>query len=83
MTQRLEITGGAGHEETAAIAAVIAALVEDEANALANPAQSPRQSSWVLAWRPRDVPAPLPSHTYDAHPWAEIESGGSGDDSVN
>ena len=68
---RFEITGGAGREETAAIAAVIAALLEDEANALATPPQAPRQSSWVLAWRPREIPAPLPSHTYDARPWAE------------
>lgn len=74
MNPRFEISGRAGHEETAAVAAVIAALLEEEANALAIPAQAPRQSSWVLAWRPRDVPAPLPSHTYDARPWAELES---------
>ena len=74
MTPRFEIRGRAGHEETAAVAAVIAALLEEEANALATPAQVPRQSSWVLAWRPRDVPAPLPSHTYDARPWADVES---------
>jgi hypothetical protein len=74
MNPRFEIKGRAGHEETAAVAAVIAALLEEEANALATPAQAPRQSSWVLAWRPRDVPTPLPSHSYDARPWAEIES---------
>lgn len=74
MNPRFEIKGRAGHEETAAVAAVIAALIEEEVNALATPAQAPRQSSWVLAWRPRDVPAPLPSHSYDARPWAEIES---------
>jgi hypothetical protein len=74
MSQRFEIKGRAGHEETAAVASVIAALLEEEANALATPAQVPRQSPWVLAWRPRDVPAPLPSHSYDARPWAEIES---------
>lgn len=80
MTPRFEIEGRAGHEETAAVAAVIAALLEDEATALATPARVPRQSSWVLAWRPRDVPAPLPSHTYDARPWAEIESAASEED---
>ena len=76
---RFEISGRAGHEETAAIAAVIAALLEEEANALATPPQAPRQSSWVLAWRPRDIPAPLPSHIYEARPWAEIESAENGD----
>jgi hypothetical protein len=72
---RFEVSGRPSHEETAAIAAVINAIVEDEANALATPVQAPRQSSWVLAWRPRDVPAPLPSHTYDAQPWADVEPG--------
>ena len=80
MTSRFEIKGRAGHEETAAVAAVIAALLEEEANALATPAQAPRQSPWVLAWRPRDVPTPLPSHSYDARPWAEIESTNSQED---
>lgn len=73
MTSRFEVVGGAGHQETAAIAAAIAALVEEEMTALATPTQVPRQSSWVLAWRPRDIPAPLPSHTFDAGPWADVE----------
>ena len=72
---KFKVSGGAGPEETAAIAAVINAITEEEANALAKPRQTPRQSSWVLAWRPRDVPAPLPSHTYDAQPWADVEPG--------
>lgn len=67
------IQGGAGPEETAAIMAVIAQLNEDEAAADALPAQRPRQSAWVLAWRPRQTTPPLPSHTYDAMPWAEVE----------
>lgn len=79
-TPRFEISGRARHEETAAIAAVIAALLEDEADALATPPQAPRQSSWVLAWRPRDIPAPLPSHTFDARPWADIETAEHGED---
>lgn len=80
MIPKFEIKGRAGHEETAAVAAVIAALLEEEATALATPAQSPRQSSWVLAWRPRDVPTPLPSHSYDARPWAEIDPSDSSED---
>jgi hypothetical protein len=74
MKPRFEIEGRAGAEEAGAVAAVIAALVEEEAAAKALPPRAPRQSSWVLAWRPRDVPAPLPSHNFDARPWAEIES---------
>jgi hypothetical protein len=66
---------GAGDEETAAIAAVINAIFVEESAALATPAQAPRQSSWVLAWRPRDVPAPLPSHTYDVQQWTDGEPG--------
>jgi hypothetical protein len=81
MKPRFEISGRAGYEETAAVAAVIAALMEEEARALATPPRAPRQSSWVLAWRPRDVPAPLPSHTYDSRSWAELESAETGEDS--
>jgi hypothetical protein len=73
MNPRFEVEGRAGAEETAAIAAVIAALTEDEAAAMASPPRAPRQSSWVMAWRPRDVPTPLPSHSFDARPWAEID----------
>ena len=80
MIPTFEIKGRPGHEETAAVAAVIAALLEEEATALATPPQAPRQSSWVLAWRPRDVPTPLPSHSYDARPWAEIEQSDSSED---
>ena len=73
-TANVEITGGAGPEETAAIMAVIGHLAEEEAAARAVPSQPPRQSPWVLAWRPRQNPTPLPSHTYDAMPWAEVEA---------
>jgi len=71
-----EISGGAGLEETAAVAAVIATLLDEEAAALATPPRPPRQSSWVLAWRPRDIPAPLPSDTFDAIPWSEVDPAG-------
>ena len=77
MNPRIEISGRPGHEEAAAVVAVIAALLE--ANALATPAQAPRQSSWVLAWRPRDIPTPLPSHTFDARPWGELDSAEAGE----
>lgn len=70
---RIEVSGRPSTEESAAIIAVIDAIVEEDSQALATPARAPRQSSWVLAWRPRDVPAPLPSHTFDAQTWAEFE----------
>lgn len=69
----VEIRGGAGLAEAAAITAVIAQLGEEEAAAGAIPSQRPRQSAWVLAWRPKAASSPLPSHTYDATPWSEIE----------
>ena len=69
----IEITGGAGPRETAAIMAVVAGLLAEEEAALARPSNRPRQSQWVLAWRPREVPAALPSHTYDSVSWSEIE----------
>ena len=52
---RLEISGGAGEDETAAIAVVVASVLADEERALANPPPRPRQSDWVLAWRPRNL----------------------------
>ncbi len=68
-----EIVGGAGPHETAAIMAVLDHLTAEEAAARATPASRPRQSSWVLAWRPRQTVAPLPSQNYNAMPWAEVE----------
>ena len=71
MSDGLEITGGAGPMETAAILAAVARLLQDEAQRSAEPPAAPRQSSWVLAWRPREIHAPLPSHTYDTFRWAD------------
>ncbi|MDH3427903.1 MAG: hypothetical protein OEM23_05655 [Gemmatimonadota bacterium] len=69
----VEIAGGAGPAETAAIMAVVAQLASEDEAARATPAQRPRQSSWVLAWRPRQTVVALPSHTFDAMPWSEVE----------
>lgn len=66
-----EIRGGADPEVAAAIAAVMGHLLDEEAVAKASPARRPRQSSWVLAGRPREAAAPLPSHTFDAPGWSE------------
>ena len=74
--QGLHITGGAGPHETAAIMAVVSHIASEEAAAAATPPQRPRQSAWVLAWRPRQAAIPLPSDTYDAMPWSEVEQAG-------
>ncbi len=71
MTDHVEITGGAGPREAAAILAAVARVLEDEAQRAAQPSVAPRQSGWVLAWRPREIHAPLPSHNYDTVPWAD------------
>ena len=57
--------------ETAAILAAVARLLQDETIRAAQPTSAPQQSSWVLAWRPREIHAPLPSHTYATMPWAD------------
>jgi len=71
MSSEMRITGGAGPMETAAILAAVARVLQDEAILAARPATAPQQSGWVLAWRPREVHTPLPSHTYAKVPWAE------------
>jgi len=70
----IDIKGGAGPAETAAVVAVISHLRAEEAAAAATPSQRPRQSAWVLAWRPRPATMPLPSDTYNAMPWAELNA---------
>lgn len=81
MTAPLEITGGAGPETTAAIMAVVTHLVGEEEKQLAHPPRPPRQPAWVLAWRPREIPALLPSHTYDTAEWGVVSGNGDGVDS--
>ena len=55
--------GSVGPQETAAILAAVARVLQDEAAAAAVPLTPPAQSPWVLAWRPREYRAPLPSQT--------------------
>jgi hypothetical protein len=70
------ISGRAGSRETAAILAVVARVLEEE-TATTSPPPRPEQTPWVLAWRPKETPAPLPSDRYDVAPWVE---GPPGDD---
>jgi len=67
---RYEIRGGADPAVAAAIGAVITHLLGEEAAARSQPLRRPRQTAWALAARPRDIPDPLPSHTYDALGWS-------------
>jgi hypothetical protein len=66
----IEIMGGADPAVTAAIAAVVAHVERERARAARRPAVPPRPARWVEAWRPRPPDVPLPSHVYDAQPWA-------------
>ncbi len=66
----MKISGDPGPDVAAAIAAAIVHIEAEEAAAMAKPPTPPRQSAWVESWRPREVQAPLPSHVYDARPWA-------------
>lgn len=62
MTGRIEITGGAGPQEAAAIVAAVAQVIVEEEGLRALPPVRPEQSPWVLAGRPREVALPTPEH---------------------
>ena len=61
MTTPFEIVGGAGEAETAAIAAVVTHVLQEQAEVRAVPLLQPRPSPWVVAWRAREVAPSLPS----------------------
>jgi hypothetical protein len=65
-----EIRGGADPALAAAIGALVAHLFETEAQLRSQPSRRPRQSPWALTARPREIPDPLPSHTYDSTAWS-------------
>jgi hypothetical protein len=71
MSRKVAISGGAGPQETAAILAAVARVLQDEAAALAAPPAPPRQSPWVSAWRPRDLLAPASGNHEPADWWSE------------
>ncbi|MCL1599230.1 MAG: hypothetical protein M3094_08605 [Actinomycetia bacterium] len=68
MTDRIEIMGGAGSQETAAIAAVIARIEADELAASALRPHPIHKSQWVQAGRPLEHLAPVPPEEYDKQP---------------
>ena len=50
-----KLSGNATDEESAAVAAVVALVLAEEAEVVSAPPTRPRQSDWALAWRPRIV----------------------------
>jgi hypothetical protein len=55
----IEIFGGAGSLEAAAIVAALARLVEEEATLAEIPPVRPRPGLWVMSGRPRRVEPPF------------------------
>ena len=68
MTDRIEIAGGAGPEEMAAIAAVIARIAADEVAAAAVRPHPIHRSQWVQVGRPLEHLAPVPPEEFDKQP---------------
>lgn len=68
MSAPIEITGGAGPAEAAAIAAIVAAIEAEEDAARASRPRPVVRSQWVEAGRPNDHVAPLTPSEYDKRP---------------
>lgn len=73
MTERIEVRGGAGPEEAAAIAAVVAAIEADERSARAARPQPIVRSQWIEAGRPSEHVAPLTPSEYGNRPGTTAE----------
>lgn len=79
---RIEVDGDHGPTTAAAITAVIAELLHEEAVRRAMPTRRPRPSAWVGAGRPRDLQVPLPSEAYEEVQWHR-QSGSTVGDGVD
>jgi hypothetical protein len=73
MSRGIEIQGGAGAEVTAAIAAVVSAIDEQEREAAATRPRPVRRSQWAQAARPLERRAPTTSLEYDRMPGSSDE----------
>ncbi|HEX9854323.1 MAG TPA: hypothetical protein VGC47_03320 [Acidimicrobiia bacterium] len=69
----VQILGGPTADEAAAVSAVIARLLDEEAGARATPPRVPRPPTWVLASQNRELPAAVPPSSYDTLAWAELD----------
>ena len=67
----VEISGDAGVTTAAAVVAVIAQLLHNEAVQRSIAPRRPRPSAWVTASGPRDMPLPLPSDSFGSVKWHE------------
>jgi hypothetical protein len=70
----LEIFGGAGSLEAAAIVAALARLVEEQSALAARPPARPRPSLWVMSGRPRRVEQPFTRATPESPAWSVGDS---------
>ena len=76
---RIELEGDHGPTTAAAVTAVIAELLHEEAVRRAMPTRRPRPSAWVAAGRPRELQVPLPSEAYEEVQWHRQSDSPAGD----
>jgi hypothetical protein len=77
MADDIRIKGGAGPAEAAAIAAVVAAIEQQEREATAVRPRPIRHSQWVRAGRPLERQAPMTSAEYDRLPGGDMDDSDS------
>lgn len=70
MTDGLEIFGGAGSLEAAAIVAALARLVEEQSALAAVPQGRPSPALWVMSGRPRPVTSPFTRSSPEPAGWS-------------
>ncbi len=70
MSDGLEIFGGAGSLEAAAIVAALARLVEEQSVLAAMPPERPRPGLWVMSGRPRPVETPFARRAPEPAGWS-------------
>ena len=68
MSTPIEITGGAGPEVAAAVAALVASIEAEEDSARASQPRPIVRSAWVEAGRPNEHVAPLTPTEYARRP---------------
>ena len=68
----MEIRGGAGPYEVAAIVAAVSRVLAEEAAKSATPRRPPEQNRWVLTGRTRPVQAPLAVDPRPVDPWGNL-----------
>lgn len=73
MSDGLEIFGGAGSLEAAAIVAALARLVEEQAVLAARPPSRPGPGLWVMSGRPRRVEPPFARTSPEPSGWSAGE----------